>query len=302
MADNRSLACMTLSVSMFLVALTLCGRGVAEAELPAGGVQDRENGISIEPQILEEIRRIVGNIRVSYGADSKTAPLDLLKGPLLQNEFQYIFVRGSLWAWGGPGRPQAVLSLSLAGRADNPQWCHEMASLSAKPIMATTRGNVWWSAQEAGWNPKPVPDAQGVADTPEQRITQMRQLAGQFSGYTYYKDPKNTVVLTLRDEPVLHYGASGNTVDGTVFAFVGGRSDPEILLVIEAERDAQGNLIWEFDAAPLSSNALIIKHHDKQVWFRPQVGLYGTKATDTYRIYFASAKEEILGREAEGKK
>jgi hypothetical protein len=300
MTKTKRLRRTILLGSVFPVVLALCGPGPVVAEPPREINEAREKQPSIEPQILQEVERIVKNIKVSCAAEGETAQLDLLKGPLLQNEFQYLFARGTVWAWGAPGRPQAVLSLSLVGRADDPQWCHEMVSLSAKPIKATTRGNAWWSTQVGGWNPRPIPDAPGVAETPEQRILQMTDLASRFSGHTYYKDPEEIAALRLRKEPILRYGASGDTVDGAVFAFIAGRNDPQILLVIEAERDPQSGATWKYGAAPMSSNALIIKHRDEQVWSRPRVALHGTTATDTYRIYFASAKEEIRLRESEG--
>jgi hypothetical protein len=133
---------LTLSI---LSALCLFGPRPLQAEPPKEPSRTSEKELAREPEIVQEIERIVRNIKVSLAEDGETGRLDLLEGPLLQHERPRMFVRGTVWAWGAPGRPQALLSLSLTGRTSDPQWCHEMVSLSmnlSKPLPVVIRGGL----------------------------------------------------------------------------------------------------------------------------------------------------------------
>lgn len=289
-----------LSLGVFLFSLLLLGSELLAAGPPAetGPSNDRE--VAMEPQVEREIRRIVEGIQVVAQDGTDARRLDLLEGPLLTHEFPYRFVRGTVWAWGKPGRPQAVLSLALTGRADDPQWCFEMVSLTTSPLKATTRSTTWWSPTTAGWNPKPVPNSPDVADSADRRLQQMKDLAARFSAFDL--GPRTLMKLPLHVEPLFRYGPSEKTVDGAIFVFVAQVRNPEILLVVEAEREADGSAVWKYNVSPLSSGGLILKCGDAEVWNRPVINYLSTKPTDPYRIYLSSAKEEIRLREAEKQK
>jgi hypothetical protein len=140
-----------------------------------------------------------------------------------------------------------------------------------------------------------------VAESSEQRLLQVKNLASRFSGFVY-RNPQNRRKIPLHKEPILRYGPSGDTVDGAIFVFVAQMANPEILLVIEAERDPQDAAIWKYNVSPLSSDGLTLKCDDEQVWNRPVINWLSTKASDTYRIYLLSAKEEIRLLESEEKR
>ena len=175
-----------------------------------------------------------------------------------------------------------------------------MVSLSTEPVSATTRTRTWWSTKTAGWNPRPFPDAPEVADTPEDRLRQMKELASRFSASRYFRDPEKPITMSLLDEPILRYGpSSGDTVDGAMFVFVVPVRNPEILLTIETEWDAQGSASWKYNVSPLSSDGLVLRYDGRDVWNREVINWLSTKVGDPYRIHLVSAREEIRLSEAE---
>jgi len=266
----------------------------------------KEKELTKERRIQQEIERIVGDIKVSLQEEGKSRQLDLIRGPLLRPETPPYFVRGTTWAWGTHGRPQALLSLALSsctgGSAADPHWYYEMVSLSTKPISATTRNNTWWATQTAGWNPQPIPDALEVAATPEERLRQMKDLARRFSAHryaTYKPGPKRLEKVSLLDEPILRYAtSSGDTVDGAIFVFSGWLVNPEIFLVIEAERDPQGTVTWKYNVSRSGIYEFVLKCDGREVWHPEAINI--TKVSDIYRTYGISAKEEIRLSQAEG--
>jgi hypothetical protein len=285
-----------LSITPTFLAGSSPSVGLRAAEVTDGGGRTLSVAESQHALIEGEIKRIARDIQVSSREDEATA-FELLKGPLLHFEAKPSFIYGTVWAWGGPGRPQAVLSLALCGSPDEPQWLQEIVSLSDKPMRAAVRGRVWWSTEMSGWNPKPIPSADAPAENAEQRLAQMRDLAQRFTGW-WFQDPNQPWEMERIGEPIYRYrDQTPGALDGAVFAFVGAVNNPEILLVIEAEKDGEGRVQWKFEAARMAACGLIVRLDDKETWRRGWLDHGREKPSDPYYLRFISAEAEIRGEE-----
>ena len=263
---------------------------------PARGAEASQPAEADAAVIAREAERIARSIQVSVQDQGAWKAIPLLPGPLLKYEDRpgAIYACGSLWAWGTGGRPEAVLSLCVTPFPQMPSWCHEIVSLSRHPVRAATRGDTWWCTQRAGWSPQAIPNAPAPAEYPEERLAQMKQLARRFTGIRQAWQAEGTSEMPMLPEPILRYPKpAGDALDGALFVFVQATKDPEILLVIEAEKQASGGAAWKFHAAPFSANGLRLRLDGKDVWSRPEIGVFSTQPADLYRIRFTSAKEEI---------
>ena len=78
-------------------------------------LEPKQTARANEELIGEEIQRIARNIKVIADGENAPKPLPLLKGPLLRHRSLGNYACGTVWGWGEPGRPEALLSLSLTG-------------------------------------------------------------------------------------------------------------------------------------------------------------------------------------------
>jgi hypothetical protein len=245
-----------------------------------------------------EIRRIVQQMKV-FRKGEETAPLELLPGPLLRFEVEPVYVYGTVWAWGGPGRPQAVFSLVLYGSPDHPLWLQEIVSLSDKPVCASAWKRTWWAAETPAWKPKPIASSAAPAQDRQGRLLQMKALSTRFTGWEYGRAGRPWGLERLAD-PVYRCAAqTGGTLDGAIFVFAARGDNPEILLAIDAEKATGGQAQWKYGAAPLAANGLILKLDNQECWRQAWSDQRRTRPSDPYHLRTVSAAEEI--RRTEGK-
>jgi hypothetical protein len=124
------------------------------------------------------------------------------------------------------------------------------------------------------------------SDSERERKRQTRQLARDFTGWLNHYGEKWK--LRMLDRPLYEYGpTSSNVLGGALFAFVAFRTDPELLLLVEA-RQSQGAPHWVYAPVRFSQQDLWLEHRDTQVW-ESLVGLSGDvdpKAEDSqYRVF-----------------
>jgi hypothetical protein len=162
------------------------------------------------------------------------------------------------------GRPLATACLYPWDK----KLIHDLESLSRAKIVGRREGEVVWQPQTTGIEFAEIPDAPDVAETPAQRLRQLRSLADQFqsSMLGWKADSTDREELRLLPRPLYRYEAkAGPVLDGAVFAFVMG-TDPESLLLIEAVKGPSGAATWEFAFARRTSGELEGRHQDKVVW------------------------------------
>src|SRR5205085_10594892 len=102
--------------------------------------------------------------------------------------------------------------------------------------------------------------------TPAARLSQMRSMSGNFTADKTDRDDNVSVQrMRLLTQPVFRYTSKAARVtDGALFAFVQG-TDPEVLLLLEAQESDSGSA-WHFALARMNSTAFNVRYLDRPVW------------------------------------
>ncbi len=149
----------------------MCGRAIGRVSktivlvLLAGGLAVVGVASADGPSTQGDIQRIVRNVKVFARGGERTG-FALLKGPLMRFEYPPAADHGTIWAWGGPGRPEAIFKLTLFHIPGHPQWLEEIVTLSDKPLRAAIGGRRFWATENLGWDPKPIVSSDTPARAP----------------------------------------------------------------------------------------------------------------------------------------
>jgi hypothetical protein len=237
---------------------------------------------------LEEMSGLVRLCRAyRIEPQGRRVPVEIRPEPLQRwSDPTREFGDASLWVWGTTGRPIAALAVELysADRTKSERWAHEFVSLSTGPVEVerverteyhlTTNaprieGTLRWAPKGPGIAFVEIPGAPAPAAVEVDRLRQLKALASRFSAREFYDRTRQTYVLRLLPHPVLRYAdPNNNLVDGAVFLFAHG-TNPEVILLIEAQGGEPGSATWHYALAPLSRAELTVRLDQKDVWTRP---------------------------------
>ena len=217
----------------------------------------------------------------------KQQKLVLLRKPVLRYPTPVDFW-GETYVWTYRGRP-AVVGSVFAGKEEKPSYriFHEFHSLSSQPLV-TGEGATGWQPDEAGITFKPVPDTAEPAKDEAGRLSQMRDIAGRFSSCMIWVD--TMLDLQLLPNPFYRYELTDKdsvVVDGALFAFSGMKSkDPEVLLVIEAQRTDSG-VRWQYAPVRFTNRKAWLKYQGVEVWRADagSVGIFDGVTTKRYGVF-----------------
>lgn len=172
--------------------------------------------------------------------------------------------RGTVFVWTHEGRAEVVGTVfSYRSGIDKRKYKHSFHSLSLSPLTAERNMNDAWAINVPGIKPQKIPKAAAPAKSRPLRLTQMRELAREFSATTTLNDVDQE--LRLLPQPLYRYEqASDDVLDGALFTFVTG-TDPELMLVIEARGPAD-NPVWHFGAGRFTDLALKLSHQQAVLW------------------------------------
>ncbi len=141
----------------------------------------------------------------------------------------------SMWAWGEPGRPAAVLKVEL--HPDHPparRWVLGLVSLSPNRIEVRYHDGQTWTSSKPGLDLRAIPDAPTPGGTETLRMAQMKTLARRFTASENPGPARGRLELRLMPRPFDRYtNAVVGLRDGVLFGFATG-TNPDIFLVIEA--------------------------------------------------------------------
>ncbi len=168
---------------------------------------------------------------------------------------------GSLWLWTHEGLPVALVELHA--RARSSRWGFAMLNATNQKIEADVGTRKWTPPEKSGVIFTEVPEADPPKDSVAIRKVQMRAIARRFTTNIVYREDRQQ--FRLLTEPIFRYKGNG-IADGAIFAFVRGESNPEVLLFVEA-RDQK----WTYGLLRCSSNKLIAKLDERQVWVAEQI-------------------------------
>ena len=189
------------------------------------------------------------------------APLHRREPVLRFNDNVTGVVDAVLLVWTQNARPEVAASFWY--RKDGLR-AHEFVSLSRKNVAAESDNSRVWNPAGAGVRFKPIPSADAPSRSHVQRLVQMRRIARRFVASVAMRN--GDLRLRLMPQPMLRYEpTNARVVDGALFSFSKG-TNPEVLLLIEAERDEQEKLRFVYAPARMTSRACKLFVDETEVW------------------------------------
>ena len=184
---------------------------------------------------------------------------------------------GSVFLWvDEQQRPMVVADIFAWSLNNDPkrQIVHECHSLAPAALDVTIGDRRLWKPGKAGLKWQAVAEAAAPSATKAQRWRQARDLAQQFTANSIDMQGGRWELRVLPQPTYQYEAGSGDTRQtGAMFAVCQG-TDPELWLLFEARRDADGDR-WYFACATFTDYELQVRHHDKDVWTHPRY-IHGT--------------------------
>jgi hypothetical protein len=142
-------------------------------------------------------------------------------------------------------------------------------SLATEAVELEFSDGLVWNSRKPGWAPRSLPGAPPPADSANQRLLQMKDLARRFSVTVHSVHNPNPLQLRLLPKPIDRYEhpASG-VLDGALFALAFG-TNPTVLLALEAGEDPRSGPSWRYGFARQGSGEMFARLDDREVWTQP---------------------------------
>lgn len=217
--------------------------------------------------VLDAMRARVGAIRMAEARGEERTPAALGVAPVFRySDERRRILDGTLWTWGGSGRPVALLKMELyPDQPGRQRWIACLASLSDERVVAEWRDGRTFRSTEPGVEMSPLPDAPAPSDRPAGRLVQMKRIASRFQT-TLHATVDDRARLLPR--PITRFSdPEAGLVDGAVFGWTIG-TNPDALLVLELVETAAGPE-WRYGCATMTSAGLTVRLDDEDVFHIP---------------------------------
>ena len=167
----------------------------------------------------DEMREHARLVRIESIADGQNRATEMLPDSLLNfNDPVGTTLSGSLWTWGGTGRPLAILELSkLTAGTNSVRWVSGVTSFSPGSIVATWDDGQRWQSSAPGLKMNPVPDAPAPADSEAERGSYARCEGHLPESSPCARAPnrvKGKLELRLLPSPIRRYSDAGSGLRG----------------------------------------------------------------------------------------
>lgn len=198
---------------------------------------------------------------------------------------------GHVFVWMNKKRPGAVGTIFSHPNMDLSQRrvYHEMHSLSETTIVPDRE------RQPLNWKPRGgirllriegAPPASLVAS---RQTLQIRQLARRFEAHTIDRDGQRWP-LRMLSSPLLRYGSEqSGEPGGALLAMVGDAgSDPELILMMEARKGADGTDAWYFAPIRMTDHETYLNYAGSPVWksVRTKTDTHFASSDGTYQRFY----------------
>jgi hypothetical protein len=248
-------------ISLGSMALVLATLGQAETDAAASDAAHKGQ--------LKYLKERAVELTLFMGANSKM-PLPLTPQPVkYYTNFTGLSSVGATFLWLDGELPVAAVSFSIRRRPANAVY-RESSSLCGMPLACRQGDATVWAPKSGGLLAQKFKDAPAPAESKAQRLTQMRNLARRFSVTWHHSTTEDKTQLRLSPAPLYRYESEKHAVvDGALFAFVA-TDDPEMLLLIEAARDAASKENhWRYSLARMSSLKEVVRLDEQEIWSVP---------------------------------
>jgi hypothetical protein len=267
----------------FTVAIIVCFLpGIVAAQSPDSSVSSEQ----IRAWAAEAGRLAAAEVH-SYEihvGDVNGPRLELVEQPALKWSNTYeATVFGSVHLWTREGRPAAIASLYKFFTTKD-EFSAELHSLAEAPLTALKKEAVVWQPAKPGIEFNPVPEVNAPAASAVGRLSQMRDIARNFSTELTTVIDKTEHTLRLLPRPLLRYaGKDGEVTDGAVFAYARA-TDPDVILLLEAHTDGDAKR-WEYALARMNVGTLKAKYREREVWSVEELSHPYLRLNEPYTLF-----------------
>jgi hypothetical protein len=195
----------------------------------------------------------------------------------------------TVWRLGETGRPKAVVTLEIyIVDQGSPLLTYEFVSLTPQKFDMTSARRVRWMPHSTDLVMEALANAPPPADTPRERLLQMRELARRFTAEEKLGEQK--IELRLLSQPIDRYDdAAANIRDGAAFVFANG-TNPEMGLLLECS-----DKNWSYGLFRLASAGLFAQFDGKSLVVAPKPAGYPVDAPYTAARHSVSLPDDDAG-------
>jgi hypothetical protein len=293
-------------VLVLLVAGSACA-GAAEPAAQPEAAPDSDARLTL-------LRQLAERVQVATSDGGKLQPVKILPELLYRySEESRTCPDAVVWAWGDGGRPKALLTLSCQFTPRSKDLRYEFDSLSDKPLVCTIDGQERWRPHGPATGMKIVPGAPAPAEDKAGRMRQIEAILARLqatevtgrpaarpaapapaAAYAYGAPaaeagdgpaPKDkTSDLAWTAKPVYSYSdAKEGITDGAIF-FAGIGKDPEVMLVLEAQRREKTPPGWYFGFNRIALAELHVRLDKNECWKSPRGNSSWDKPYHTFTV------------------
>ncbi len=176
------------------------------------------------------------------------------------------YVDGTIWRWGPPGRPLAIITAELHPNylQSGHRVVYDLLSLAPFPFRASgSHGN--WSPAEKAVAMKRLPTDVKPAKEASKRRLQMKRLVTRFEAsqvVSEESDLQSRLKLRLLPRAIDSYQPSSDGSVGAAYLFVSGRM-PGVILFLECDGQE-----WQYGMGRLSAPSTLVVTFDEREVYR----------------------------------
>ena len=246
-----------------------------------------------DPMLKEMLRRMQDTkVRVIDRNGNETVAALHPKPVFRYSDQPRFFYDATLWVWTVDGLPVAMQKIEVTdfesgvqGKPKIPKWVHCFTSLSTD-IVKCDWPDKSFEAKTPGVEYVPISKAPVPATTGNQRKLQIRQLSRRFSAEA--RRNKSTVTaMRVMPRPIFEFSDSSEMPIGAVFGLEANGTNPDMMLIIAADADADGTLVWKFGINRMTDTGAIIKLDETEVHLVETVPSQNTNVFDNWMFFFA---------------
>jgi hypothetical protein len=287
-SSRRSLLFGLLTVLLFAAGggLTVAGNDKAIPSDDAAAKTRREES-------LRQMREMAASIKVTNDIENTKAEARLLPQAVLRYDDQpRTILDATLWCFGEKGRPAAMCKIEKYPDQEQGghRWLYCFASLSAARVGAKWGAGREFSATQPGLTFFDLKEAPVPADTKPVRSRQVKELARRIAVSIADPDQGFKENMRLLTQPIHTYNqAAAGIVDGAVFVFSTNGTNPDVLVLIEAQREDQGQAKWRFAVVRMTNGELSVRDGEGKAWTAPFIGFADNLGVnlDTWTFFYA---------------
>lgn len=291
---------------LLCVALVCVGQLAAPSQAP-----ENEAKLALQARRLELFQHEAGDYHIFRDAEHdvelklRDEPVFLWTNPTRYHG-QEGATHGAVFLWTYRGCAEVIGTIFVHPERGRLVVSHEFHSLSPaviEPVRTSGSANRW--SPRGNLPRQAVAEVDPPANSPSARLVQLRSIARRFTAHSITLRGERWN-LRLLPQPAYRYQSDHpELIDGAVFIFASSAgTDPEVILVVEAAKTADGPQ-WQYAVARFSDANLYVEYDAKEVWtsIRGGENAHDHNPSYTFRYYRDKVVDALTDGEdeAEGK-